>query len=136
MYSALAPVAASVFGVLQDASLASALPGGVQDDPPQNPIFPFLWYELHETNARGLGRGEQTDIELRTHVYSLYGGRAEAFEVNRLVKALLVDVSLTVEGYRQCGEVQWNNTVALPDEVLNGIKVHELVSIFVIRVEL
>ena len=137
-YSAASPVSVAVFALLQDATLLAALPGGWHDDVPQNPTYPFGWYEIarEDDSLRGFGAGGLPSIELRTHIFSKYGGLKEAQEANRLAIGVLKDAALgTVTGYQQAGHVFYDETVTLPDEDLNGVKVHEVVSFFRIFVE-
>jgi hypothetical protein len=134
-YAASSPVSAAVFGLLQAAAMVSALPGGWHDDVPQNPTYPFGWYEVRERDIRGFGTGGMPEVELRTHIFSTYGGLAEAQEANRVAIGLLKDQALTVDGYAQAGLVFYDETVPLPDQELNGQKVHELVSFYRVYVE-
>lgn len=139
-YTAAAPVSEAIFERLQDATLAQTLVGGVFGDVPESPTYPFCWYEIfRERDARGFGLGGLPEIEMRTHVFSERGGSlggvSEAREANRQIVGLLKDAVLTVTGYTMCGRVFYRETVTLPDEELNGVKVHEVVSIFTIYVE-
>jgi hypothetical protein len=135
-FSAASAVSVAVFALLQDATLLAALPGGWHDDVPQQPTYPFGLYEIAgERDERGLGTGGLPALELRTHIYSQFGGMAEAQAANRLTIAALKDAALTVVGYQQCGLVFYDETVLLRDELVNGVKVHELVSMFRIYVE-
>lgn len=134
--SALSPLAAAVFGVLQDATLQAATAGGWHDDVPQPFTLPIGWVELFdETDRRGLGTGELNEIEVRLHVFSEYGGMSEAQEINRQAVALLKDATLTISGYTHCGNVFWDRTVRLPSEELNGRKVCEVVSFYRVIVQ-
>lgn len=138
-FSALSPVAEAVFGLLQDATLLAALPGRWHDDVPQAPTYPFGWIEVRERDVRGFGTGGLPEVELRTHIFSQRGGTragiAEAQEANRLTIGVLKDQAVTVTGYAQCGRIFYDETILLPDEELNGVKVHELVSLFRVYVE-
>jgi hypothetical protein len=130
--SGLSPVAVAVFAHVQDLAVA----GGVHDDIPQERTYPLVWLELpDETEDRGFGTGSLPAIELRAHTYSLAGQKREAQDVNSLVVARLRDAELQIEGYRQCGQVFYDRTVQFPDEELNGVKVHEVVSSYRIYAE-
>jgi hypothetical protein len=136
MYSALGPVAGAVYAVLQP--LNAFVAGGIWDDvPQQNLQFPCVAFEVGAREQRGLGTGSLPEVELRTHVYSQYGGMMEAREIDRLIIGVLRDQALPLDPalYRTCGLVFWDSSTPLPDVELNGIKVHELVSIFRIYVE-
>lgn len=137
-YSALCPVAEAVFATLvADATLAAALPGGVHGTIPQGVTYPFLWIEvLTEGDLRGFGTGEVPEVGFRTHVYSQYGSMSEAQEGNRLAKGLLKDATLTIAGYAQAGKATFRPpSVVLGDEAINGVRVHEIVSEYVVWCE-
>lgn len=135
-HSAMAPVAEAVYGVLQDTTLLAALAGGVHTDVPANPTYPFLWLEIfHETEQRGFGTGGLPEMDIRTHIFSQAAGLAEAHDANRLAIAVLRDVAMTVTGYAMCGHVFYRETISLADQEIQGVKVHELVSLFTAFVE-
>lgn len=138
MYSALAPVAEAIFALLvADATLAAALPGGVHGILPTGVTYPCLWIELlTEGDLRGFGTGEVPEVGVRTHVYSQHGSMSEAHEGNRLAKGILRDATVTIAGYTQAGKMLFRPpTVVLDDEVLAGVRVHEIVSEFVVWCE-
>lgn len=128
--TAATPVGAAVFAVLQDAALQSASGGRVYGDVPEDPIFPFVLYETDERDIRGFGTGGLPEVTLRTHVYSTSRSKAEPNAINRQVVALLKDAELTIAGYDQCGTVFYDDTLSFPDEELDGVKCHEIVSNF------
>jgi len=135
-YSALTPVSEAVYAVLLDSTLQAATAGGWYEVLLQPPTFPCGWFELlSATEARGFGTGGLPLIELRTHTFSAYGSLSEAQAIDRLVIGLFRDVALTVSGYTFCGRIFYDRTVTLPDEVLNGVPVHEVVSFFRLYVE-
>ena len=135
MPTAALPVGEALYTILQDSALQTATPGGWHDDPPQGGEFPYGWYELSERDLRGMGTGGLPEVELRTHVFSRYGGMREAQRFNQMVVDLLKDVALTVAGYTMCGKVFYDETIVLRDEEVAGVKVHEVVSLFRIYVE-
>lgn len=132
----LQPVSQAVYARLRsDSTLLAALPGGIRDDVPQTPTYPFLWYEVQERDIRGFGTGGLPEVELRLHVFSTYAGLQDAQTAMRLAIARLKDVALTVTGYAFCGHVFYDETILLSEEVINGVKVRELVSAFRLYVE-
>jgi hypothetical protein len=138
MYSALGPVGEAIYGVLlQDPELVAHAPGRIYDDLPQNPEYPCVSYEVSAIEHRGLGGGSLPEVELRTHVFSVYGGLTEAREIDRLIIGLLRDTAIPIDPtlYATCGRVFWDTTTPLPPVERNGVLVHELVSIFRIYVE-
>jgi len=132
---ALDPVSVAVYNALFVESLKILATGGISDDPGKNTTFPFIWYEVSERDVRGLGTGGLPEVTLKVHVFSQKPGMTEAQTIMRQVVALLRDVALTVSGYDHCGRVFYDETVTFPDEILNNVKVHELVSSFRIYVE-
>ena len=132
---ALSAVSQAVFGVLQDATLQGLTAGGWHDDLPQAPTYPCGWFEVSERDIRGFGTGGLPEVELRLHVLSRYGGQAEAQAIVSRTLALLKDQLLTIAGYQQAGRVFYDETLRLPPEEINGVKVYELMSRFRIYAE-
>lgn len=132
---ALDPVSAAVYTALNVSAVTSLATGGVSDDPAQGTAFPFVWYEVSERDVRGLGTGGLPEVTLTVHVFSKYEGLTEAQSVMQQVIAALKDVSLTITGYAHAGMVFYDDTLTFPNEMLNGVKTHELVSRFRIYAE-
>jgi hypothetical protein len=84
------------------------------------------------TDRRGLGTGNLPELTIRTHAFSRDGGLIEAQRINARAVALLKDADLdvTAGGFLQCGQIVFRETSRIPDSILNGVKVHELVSTF------
>jgi len=136
--SALGPVSVAIFGRLNVASLKAAYPtgagcvGGVFENVPQAPTYPFLLYELSLTKDLG-GFGEGPDVsqlELRLHVFSTWNGMSEAQRIMREAIRLLKYSAPVAAGYAipKIGRPQ--EEIPLPFEELNGVKVRELVTIW------
>jgi len=134
----LTAVGDAVYAKFQDAQLLALAHGGVHTDVPPDPAYPFLWFEVfHQQNFGGLGtkpgRGSMPGVTLRLHVFqSDYGVMRDAEVVMAKAVGLLFDEAapLTIDGYTLCGgaplpEIE---TIPLPDEELNGVKVKELVT--------
>ena len=135
MYSALGPVSAAVFEVLQDSQLQAQVTGGWHDDVPQNFTLPFGWYEVKERDVRGFGTGGMMEIDLRLHVFSEYGGMAQAQEGVRLAIRVFRDQGLNMVGWNMAGRIFFDETLPFADEELNGVKVHEVVALLRFYVE-
>lgn len=133
-YLALSPVSVAIYGKLNVAGL-TALVTGVYDDVPQGVALPFVWYEVRETETRGFGAVGMPTVELRVHVFSRYEGASEAQSIGAKVIELLRDQALTVTGYSHAGRIFYDETVLLPNEDLDGVKVRELVALFRVIVE-
>ena len=134
-FLALSPVSAAIYTALNVAGVTALAPGGVHGDVPQPAVFPFVWFEVQERDVRGFGTGSLPEVALRVHAFSTYEGPYEAQTIIAKVIELLKDQALTVAGYAQCGLVFYDETVALPDEAINGVKCYELVALFRIYVE-
>jgi len=137
-YSALSPVSAGVFAVLNVAALTALAPGGVGDDVAQGTGYPFVLVEVNEKALGGFGTkpglGMLPEIDLRVHVFSTYQGWSEAQAVMGKVIELLRDPP-TVTGYASWA-IFHDQTMALADEEIAGMKVKELVALFRLYVEL
>jgi len=137
-YSALSPVSAGVYAVLNVAALLALAPGGVGDDVAQGTGYPFVLVEVNETAMGGFGTkpGLKTlpEIDLRVHVFSTYQGWSEAQAVMGTVLQLLADPP-TVTGYSSWA-IFHDDTIALADQEVAGVKVKELVALFRLYVEL
>lgn len=134
--SALTPVAEAIYAALQTTAMDAALSGGWHGDVPPDYTLPFGWIEVFsERDLRGMGTGELPEIDVRLHVFSDVGSRQQAQEATRVMKAILRDATLTITGYTQAGHLTFRETVALQDESLNSVKVHELVSTFTVWCE-
>ena len=136
----LLAVGDAVYALFQDTTLNALATGGVWTDVPESPSYPFLWFEmLQQANYGGLGtkpgKGSMPGVTLRLHVFQgEYGVMRDAQLVMARAIELLFpadnSVPLTLNGYTLASgsplpEIE---TIPLPDEELNGVKVHELVA--------
>ncbi len=129
------PVTEAIVGVLQDATLQAAV-RWLGDSLPEDCPRPCVLLEvLSETDTRGFGTGNLPELDFRTHVFSEIGSLVQAQAINTQIVALLKDATLTITGYALCGRIVWHETVTLQDQELNGIKVHEVVSLYTIWAE-
>ena|SRR5215471_1504389 len=139
MRSPLQPVAEAVFALLQsDQTLVAAASGGIYDVVPENPTYPFVWYEVNRPiDARGFGLGPLPQIEWRTHVYSQAGQMVEAQSINDRIVRVLADQPLPIDPtiYTIAGWIISESEVTLPVEELRGVPVHEIVAQFRCYVE-
>jgi hypothetical protein len=137
-YSALSPVSAGVYTVLNVGALTTLAPGGVGDDVAQGTGFPFVLFEVHEKALGGFGTkpglGTLPEIDLRVHVFSTFQGWSEAQAVMGKVIELLRDPP-AVTGYASWA-IFHDDTIPLADQEIAGVKVKELVAIFRLYVEL
>lgn len=134
-YLALDAVSAAVYTALNVSALTTLATGGVGDHIAQTTSFPYVWFEVRERDVRGFGTGGLPEVELRVHTFSTYEGAKEAQSVAQKAIQLLKDVSLTITGYTQAGKVFYDETIPIYGEILNGVQVIEIVSLFRIYAE-
>ena len=137
-YSALSPVSAGIYTVLNVAALTALAPGGVCDDVAQSTGYPFVLYAVHEERFGGFGTKPGTkqlpQIDLLVHVFSQFQGYSEAQGVMGKVMELLKDPP-AVSGYGSWA-IFHDETTNLGDQIIAGLKVKELVARFRLFVEL
>lgn len=138
-FCSLSPVSAAVFAALNVPALTALAPGGVWDQLPQGTALPCVLLEAQEVQQLGgfgtrPGAGAIPELELRIHVFSQYEGFKQAQTVMAKVLELLPPGALAVTGYRSHGPFH-EETVPLPDEVVAGVRVNELVARFHLYVE-
>jgi hypothetical protein len=137
----LTAVGDAAYALFQDPTLQALTATRVFTDVPENPDYPFLWFEvLHQANEGGLGtqpgRGSMPHVTLRLHVFQGEGGAARdaqlvmARAIQLLFPADDATASLTLDGYTLCSNrpLPEIETIPLADEELNGVKVQELVT--------
>lgn len=75
-------------------------PARVYDDPPDDPVFPYVTYGRAE--SRPFDGDEDAAVEqiLHLHLWSRYGGRREAKEALAAIRAVLQDLAISADGYR------------------------------------
>lgn len=129
-------VTEAIFGLLQDATLQTALGGRLYDDLPEDVARPCCLIEIfNEENIRGMGTTGPRKLEVRTHVFSDLGSLSEARSIDSQIVSLMDNSVLSVTGFTTCGATWQHETIVLPKQELNGIGVHEVVSIFTAWVE-
>lgn len=132
----LGPVSVGVYTALNVVGLAALVGSRIYDDVPQAPTYPFVWFEMQEPrDMRGFGTGGLPEVDLRVHVFSTYQGTSEAQAIAKKVVELLKDQALSVSGYAQAGKVFYDNTLVFSDQIIQGVKVREIVAQFRVYVE-
>jgi hypothetical protein len=137
-YLVLSAVSTAIYTALNVAGLTALVSTRIYDDVPQDPTFPFVWYEVKERDVRGLGTRGLPEVELRVHVFSSvedYEGPKQAQTIGAKVIELLRDQPLTISGYAHCGLVFYDETQLFNDQIIAGVRVRELVSMFRIYAE-
>ncbi len=101
--SAERALAASIRDALMaDTSVKALLgdPARVYDEPPADPVFPYVTLGTVESTSADASGAPALDHALTLHVWSRYGGRAEALDVIAAMRAALHDQALSVAGRR------------------------------------
>ncbi len=130
-YLSLSPLSAALYTVLHVAGMTALVGSRIYDDVPRNPVYPFVWFEVGEPrDARGFGRGGMPEVAIRVHAFTQYQGEKQGQTIIAKAIELLRDVSLTVTGYEQAGQVFYDETVPLRDQEIEGVKVQEIVAVF------
>jgi hypothetical protein len=130
--SPLTAVGEALYALFQDATLVGLLgTTGAVSDVPQDPRYPFLWFEVLEPQQFGgfgtkPGLGTLPELEIRLHAFSQFGGMAECQAILARAIALLADPP-ALSGYASWA-IFHDATLPIGDEELNGVKVKELVS--------
>lgn len=145
-YSAQLAVTDALYTALTVAAVTTLATGGVSDDIAQGTAFPFVLFVVLPRPASGLGSqpgrsGFVSDVTVRVHTFSQYGGGHEAQAItDAVIGALLVafdatSPTVTIVGYKTC-DLVWTDTSEPFDSIVSGVKVKEVVAQFSMRVEL
>lgn len=133
---ALGPASVGIYTALNVSALTSLVSTRIYDDVPRAPTYPFVWYEVEETqDVRGFGTGGLPEIDLRVHVFSTYQGMSEAQAIGKAAIGLLKDQAISISGYAQAGKVFYDRTLVFDGVEIEGVKVRELVAMFRIYAE-
>ncbi len=81
-----------------DPNLLDALGERIYDEPPPDPIYPFLTIGRSQAKLWGGVEGEGLEHVLTLTVVSRFGGAEEARAISALVRASLDDRPLTLDG--------------------------------------
>ncbi len=86
--------------LLADASVQAVLgsPAGIYDEPPLDVAFPYVTLGRIESRAADASNAAALEHAVTLHVWSRYGGRAEALDVIAAMRAVLHNAPLTVAG--------------------------------------
>ncbi len=123
----------ALVAVLQDPSFVALCPGGVWDDVPENPTYPFLAFEVHHQVGLGgfgtrPGHGTVPQLRVRLHGYSQYTGFREINLLLAKAIELLCDAPPVVTGYSSWAIFHDPPVTELPGELIIGVFVNEVVA--------
>lgn len=87
---------------LADAGVKAVLgnPARLYDAPPPDPVFPYATLGRVESQAMDASGGQALEHGVTLHVWSRYGGRAEALDAIAALRDALHDAALNVAGRR------------------------------------
>jgi hypothetical protein len=100
--SAETALAAAIRAALMgNAAVKSLLgdPARIHDDPPLDPVFPYVTLGRVESRAVDASGAPALEHVLTLHVWSRYGGRAEALDVIAALRGALHDAALSPAGH-------------------------------------
>lgn len=100
MSADVALVAAMRAAALADVGVAALLADRFYDEPPLDVVFPYVTLGRVETRAAGASGGEASEHAVTLHVWSRYGGRAEALDVIAALRNALHNAPLALNGWR------------------------------------
>lgn len=86
--------------LLADAGVGAVLADRLYDAPPPDPVFPYLTLGRVESRAADSSGASAIEHAVTLHVWSRYGGRAEALDCIGALRAALHDAALNIEGRR------------------------------------
>lgn len=138
-YLALDPVQAALFTKLNVAGLQVLVNTRIYDVLPQGVTYPCVLQSAREHNRdRGFGTGGFPRVDIAISAFTRFDtreGMKQAQQIAAKVVELLRDQSLSVSGYTQAGLLFYDDTVPMDDDVINGVRVHEVQARFYTWVE-
>jgi hypothetical protein len=96
----IALAAAIRSAAMDDASVQAIVSDRVYDDPPPGVMFPYITIGRVESRPIDASAREALEHGLTLHVWSRYGGRAEALEVIGALRGCLHNAALDVSDRR------------------------------------
>ena len=85
-------------GLSSDIRVQDALgnPARLYDDPPEDPVFPYLTYGPIRSEDNSVGGARLTAHLITLHVWSRYTGRAEALALMGTIASVLTDAPMSL----------------------------------------
>lgn len=83
---------------LADANVQTVLGARIYDDHPPDPIFPYMTIGRIESRSADSALAEALEHSATLHVWSRYGGRAEALDAVHALRAALHDQDIAIAG--------------------------------------
>lgn len=85
---------------LADEDVQAVLGARIYDEPPADVAFPYVTLGRVETRASDVQGTDALDHAVTLHVWSRYGGRAEALDAIGALRNALHDAALAIDGRR------------------------------------
>jgi hypothetical protein len=130
----LSPVSVGVYTTLTNAAAVAALISTrVYDSLPDNPTFPCVLFSLSEDQQLGgfgtkPGHGNLPEVRLRIYVFTQTGGMKTAQDITDAILVALADPpDITASGFTAWA-IFHDATTPVPDLLIAGQKVQELVT--------
>lgn len=86
--------------LLADAPATALVGDRIYDDPPPDVVFPYVTLGRVETRPSDAAANAALDHAVTLHVWSRYGGRAEALDVIAALRAALHNAPLALDDHR------------------------------------
>lgn len=100
MSAEIALVAAIRAAALAHEGVAALVAERVFDDPPADVVFPYITLGRVEARSADASGGDACEHAVTLHVWSRYGGRAEALGVIAALREALHNAPLALDGHR------------------------------------
>jgi hypothetical protein len=130
----LSPVSVGIYYALTDnTNVAGYVGTRVYDDLPENPTFPCVLISLSEDQQLGgfgtkPGHGNLPEVRLRIYVFTQTGGMKTAQDITDAILVALADPpDITASGFTAWA-IFHDATTPVPDSLIAGQKVQELVT--------
>ncbi len=115
----------AIYQTLSNSAALTAALGGLRiyDDPPQSAPYPFITLGQSAIYDWSTGTEDGAEHLLTLHVWSRAGGKKQAYEILELIKSLLHDQALSLDGQALVNlRYQFSETRQDPDgETYHGI---------------
>jgi len=85
---------------MEDGAVQALISDRFYDDPPPDVIFPYLTIGRVESKPVDASERDALEHGVTLHVWSRYGGRAEALEIIAALRACLHNAALDIAGRR------------------------------------
>ena len=131
--SALEPVSEAVYGLLNVSAMTTLATGGVFQDVPQDTAFPYVAYELTESDTAGTLGQIFYQMGLDVHVWSQYEGNQQAERIISKAVELLTFQTPAMTNFTTL-LITHDGSNSFPDLDINGVATKHLLAEFTVIV--